>query len=127
RSIPLFDYYDYVDGIYPGGLIKGIGFELVSLKELRSITSKSKVHQEHVTNWLRENLADSEKRIKLVPDDLKNYREDVFLTCDYPEDLELIQQILDFYNFRIDITTEEVLELLERFPHLKRINKHLHG
>src|SRR5690606_8477455 len=127
RSISMFKSYDYVDGIYQGGVIKGIGFELVSLKELRSITSTRRVHQEHVTNWLRENLAYSEKRVKLLPDELRKFREDVFLSCDYPEDLELIQQILEFYNFRIDITTEEILELLERSPHLKRINKHLHG
>lgn len=127
HSLPLFHTYNYVDGIYPGGFIKGIGFELVTLKELQNIPSGSKIYREHVTNWLRENLSASDMRTELVPDAERKFQKDIFLSCDYSEDLELLQNIFEYYNFRLDIRTNEILELLEEFPTLKEINKHLHN
>ena len=126
ESLSLFIEYDYADGIYQGGFIPGTGFELVSLSELLQIPSSEKDHQEHVTLWLREHLEYSEKRIQLLPSVQNKFREDVFLSCDYPEDLEFLKEIFRHYKYRTDIKIEEVNSLLEKRPALKRINSTLH-
>jgi len=127
HSIPLLNNYDYVDGIYAGGgLITGTGFELVKLHELKKIKSDKNFYKEHVTTFLRELLPVSSKMIQLVPDELNYYRDDIFLTCDYPEDLELLRKIFTHFQFRCDIEIEEVLKFLGKYPLYKKLNSHLH-
>lgn len=119
ESLPLFREYDYVDGIYEGGLIKGTGFELVKTFELKGIPSTEKDHQEHVTLWLRENMNRSEKRIQLEPNPLSEFSGNISLTCDYPEDLELIRKVLRFFSYRTDVPIEEVVYFLKKRRYLQ--------
>lgn len=126
ESLPLFNSFDYVDGIYSGGLIKGIGFEFVLLSELKKIPAASRSHLEHVTSWLRENLRESERRVQLIPDKHQKYRNDIILTCDYPEDLELLENIFKYFNYRSDLKTREIVNYLDEFPVLKEINRSRH-
>lgn len=125
-AINLFAKYDYVDGIYDDGLIKGTGFELVKLSELKKIPSYKKEHQEHVTLWLRENLNKSNRRIQLKPTRFNKHREDIFLTCDYPEDLELLKIVFEHFNYEAGMPVEEVVDFLKNNAALKNINKNLH-
>lgn len=118
ESLPLFREYDYVDGIYEGGLIKGTGFELVKTFELKGIPSTEKDHQEHVTLWLRENMNRSEKRIQLEPNPLSEFSGNISLTCDYPEDLELIRKVFRFFSYRTDVPIEEVVYFLKKRTYL---------
>lgn len=125
-SLKLFGEYTYVDGIYEGGLIKGTGFELVSTSELKGIPSQEKAHLEHVTLWLRENLERSARRIQLEPNKENEYLEDIFLTCDYPEDLQLIKSILEHFRYDYSVAIPEILQFLELNPSLKEINRFRH-
>lgn len=116
ESLPLFGKYDYVDGIYEKGLIPGVGFELVKTSELKRIPSKQKRHLEHVTLWLRKHTGESEQRIQLPPNQVNKYSGDVRLTCDYPEDLELLQRIFKHFDYRFDVPVKEILGFLKKKP-----------
>ena len=122
----LFQKYTYVDGIYEGGLIKGTGFELVTLEELKKISSTRRDHIEHVTLWLRENINESGTRVQVKHEQLNRFREDIFLTCDYPEDLILLRKIFQNFDYRVDISIQEILQLFEEKPALKDLNRNRH-
>lgn len=125
-SLPLFNEFSYVDGIYKRGLIKGTGFELVSLRELKNIPSTEEQHLEHVTLWLRENLVGSPTRTLLVPLNFNKYREDIFLSCDYIEDLMLLRKIFAAFQFRTGISLQELLEFHQEYSNLFKLNASLH-
>ena len=125
-TLRLFENYDYVDGIYKGGLIEGTGYELVTLSELKNIPSKEQPHLEHVTLWLRENLKRSSRRIPLEPINENKYRNDIFLTCDYPEDLQLAGTVLEHFGYNYSVSVSDIVQYLESNPSLKEINKFRH-
>lgn len=126
ENLHFLNQYAYVDGIYHGGVIKGVGYELVKLSELEKIPSRQKEHLEHVTLWLRENRCPSGQRILLKPGENNRYRSDVFLTCDYPEDFELLSIIFQKFNYRYDTPLVEILNFLENNADLKKINSFRH-
>ncbi len=126
KSVRLFEKYEYVDGIYHDGLIKGTGFELVSLKELKSIKSNNPHHLEHVTNALRENLVQNSLFIKLPVPDYHRLTDKIILTCDYAEDLELLRRIFKAFNYSVDIKIEDVLDLYVENPEIFQLNAYLH-
>lgn len=126
QVLHLLEKFSYVDGIYKGGLIKGSGFELVKLKELLAINSAQKEHLEHVTLFLRENLSASKERINLIPTSINQYRSDIFLTCDYEEDMELIKKIYKNFYFAYNIPLKEIITFLDQNPRLKQINQFRH-
>lgn len=126
-SLKLFKKYNYVDGIYlKEGLIKGTGFELINLNELRKIEPKTNQHKEHVTLWLRQCLQKSHKRIRLKPDKNNLFRKDIILTCDFPEDFKLLSKIFDHFNYRYDMTISEIRIFLDNNPNLKLLNQQFH-
>jgi spore coat polysaccharide biosynthesis protein SpsF len=126
RSLNLFQKYDYVDGIYQDGLIKGTGFELVSLKALKSIKSNNPHHLEHVTAALRENLPKNPRYEKLQVPHYHRFIDKIVLTCDYVEDLELLKLIFATYNYELSISIPEIIELYKRKPELFATNALLH-
>jgi len=117
RSLILFEKYDYVDGIYQDGLIKGTGFELVSLLELKSIRSNNSHHLEHVTAALREN--ESNPKYKKIPvPHYHKFIDKIVLTCDYVEDLELLKLIFSTYDYKLSISIPEIIDLYIEQPKL---------
>lgn len=125
KSESLFEKYEYVDGIYQEGLIKGTGFELVSLRELKSIKSSKPDHLEHVTSVLRENLSQNLKYKKL-PVPTYQFKDKIVLTCDYPEDLELLRKIFEAFDYSFSMKIEEILDFYIENPKLFQINALLH-
>lgn len=123
QNIHLFDNYSYADGIYEGGLIKGAGFELVKLKELKKKASSDKKYLEHVTLYLREYLKDSEDRIQISPNRINNYRKDIILTCDYESDILLVKEVFKNFDYNPIISLSEVLFFLDQNPQLKELNR----
>lgn len=127
KSLNLFKNYSYVDGIYEGGLIKGSGFELVTIEELKGITSQENDHLEHVTAWLRDNLNKSSSRIELKPTLINKFKNEIYLTCDYKEDLILLRKIFKNFGYRVDISLEEILRYLNENSSLKDLNSFRHN
>ena len=126
RSLNLFQKYDYVDGIYQDGLIKGTGFELVSLKELKSIKSSNPHHLEHVTAALRENLAQNPGYKKLKVPHYHRFTDKIVLTCDYAADLELLKKIFTAFAYSVAIKIEDILDFYLENPEIFRLNARLH-
>jgi spore coat polysaccharide biosynthesis protein SpsF len=126
RSLTLFQKYDYVDGIYQEGFIKGTGFELVSLKKLKSINSNNPHHLEHVTAALRENLTKNSRYKKLQVPHYHQFIDKIVLTCDYLEDLELLKLIFATYNYELSISIPEIIEFYKRKPEFFVANTLLH-
>ena len=126
KSVSLFDKYEYVDGIYQDGLIKGTGFELVSLKELKSIKSNNPHHLEHVTNALRENLPQNSLYKKLPVPNYHRFTDKIVLTCDYTEDLELLRRIFKANDYSFAIRIEDIVGLYLENPEIFKLNAYLH-
>ncbi len=126
NSVNLFEKYDYIDGIYEDGLIKGTGFELVRLKELKSIKSSNPHHLEHVTSTLRENLSQNTKYKKLPVPHYHSFTDKIVLTCDYAEDLELLKMIFNAFDHSVAIKIEDVLEFYLENPAIFQLNAGLH-
>ncbi len=126
RSLNLFQKYDYVDGIYQDGLIKGTGFELVSLKELKSIKSNNPNHLEHVTTALRENLPKNPRYEKLQIPYYHQFIDKIVLTCDYAADLELLKKIFTAFAYSVAIKIEDILDFYLENPEIFRLNARLH-
>ncbi len=116
--------YDYVDGIHGEGFLYGTGFEFVRLNELKNICSMEEFYLENVTTFLRENM--KETYLRLIPEGNKKINDRIFLSCDYPEDFTLISLIHTCFNFRHDITTDEILALFEKYKGLYKINSDKH-
>ncbi len=126
NSVNLFEKYDYVDGIYQGGLIKGTGFELVRLKELKSIKSSNPYHLEHVTAVLRENLPQNPTFIKLPVPHNHRFIDKIVLTFDYAEDLELLKIIFKAFDYSVAIKIEDVLDFYFENPEIFQSNAEVH-
>lgn len=126
RSLNLFQKYDYLDGIYQDGLIKGAGFELVSLKELISIKSNNPHHLEHVTAALRGNLPKNPMYKKLQVPHYHQFIDKIVLTCDYVEDLELLRRIFKASDYSVAITIQDILSFYRENPGIFQINADLH-
>jgi len=115
-----------VDGIYQKGLIKGTGFEMVSLNELKSIKSNNLHHFEHVTAALRENLPNNPRYNKLQVPHYHQFINKMVLTCDYVEDLELLRRIFKASDYSVAITIQDVLSFYRENPGIFQINADLH-
>lgn len=126
RSLIYSQKYDYVDGIYQDGLIKGTGFELVSLKQLKSIRSNKPHHMEHVTAALRENAPKNPRYKKIPVPHYHQFIDKIVLTCDYVEDLELLKIIFATYNYELSVTIPEIIELYKSKPKIFLTNALLH-
>lgn len=126
RSLIFFDTYDYIDGIYDDGLIKGSGFELVRLKELKSIESQDPYHLEHVTAALRQNSSKNLRYMKLEVPYYHEFIDKIVLTCDYTEDLELLRLLFETFNYSLSITIPEIIGLYRKNPELFSRNALLH-
>ena len=126
QALPLFKDLDYIDGSGENGLIKGTGFELVKLAAIRSIISHKRDHLEHVTLALREKIGRESLFIELPTKSHPNYQKEIFITCDYPEDLELLRKIFKEYNYSFEMPISSIIDLYRRKPNIFKLNKHLH-
>lgn len=126
KALPLFKDFSYVDGIGKDGLLKGTGFELVKLSALRSIVPEKQEHREHVTLALREKISAESTFITLPVETPSNLQNEIFLTCDHAEDLELLRNIFEEFNFAIHISIEQVIGFYKRNPELFKLNQFLH-
>lgn len=122
----MFNKFNYLDGIYNNGWIKGTGFEFVLLNELKGIESQNPYHLEHVTVALRENISKNIKYRKVQVPTYHKFIHDIVLTCDYDEDLELIKQIFENFNYDHKITISEIIKFYKKWPELFKNNSLLH-
>lgn len=116
--------YDYVSNVIERTYPRGLDIEVFSIKCL-DILKKSAAtpeEKEHVTLHLL-NHKDQFSTHSIVNDcDLSDHR----WTVDTPEDLSLVQKIIEaLYPILPQFTMNDILQLLDKHPDWKAINAHI--
>lgn len=112
------DKYDYVSNAIHRSYPFGTEVEVFSFKELENTwrNAQSEIDKEHVTPYMRRNS----KNIKNV--ELKTNLTYLRWTLDFPEDLEMIKEIISEIK-KEPILLEDILELVKRKPNILKINE----
>lgn len=129
----LYEYYQknnenaFVYSSHPQGWIYGTAAELFTFESLKQahIEAKETSEREHIVPYYKKNKI---KTDSIVPSK-KYQRDDIYLSVDYQEDLDLIEQIIDYFTKvkkRYTFTQKELIELYDSGT-LKINNKHLHS
>ena len=121
EKIESFAYYD---AIHSESFIYGIGFEFAMLAELKGIQTAVTRYLEHVTAYLREHMQGNYHRH--IEHGKYSRITGLNLTCDYPEDFQVITAILKYFDFDPEVPVQKVVDFLDRQPELLLINQHRH-
>lgn len=115
--------YDYSSNCWDPSYPDGLDAEILSAATLELLAERahSQAQREHVTYYIRQH-ADLFKVGKLArQSSLSHLR----WTVDEPADFELIEQIYNkLYPSKPAFTTDDILDLLAREPHLATLNTH---
>lgn len=117
---------DMVYASHPDGWVYGTAAELLTFKSLQraNAVARNKIEREHIVPYYKHN---EELNVIKINSDEYN-RKDIFLSVDYQEDLDLIEQIVDFFdkeNKRYTFTQQELIALYDS-GNLIINNSHLH-
>ena len=127
RAVRLFfaEQVDYVSKMDPPTFPDGIDVEVVSLSALRrsSALTQDVVDQEHVTLYIRQHP----ELFPHVNFECSKQLEQVRLTLDHPEDLELIREIFKaLYAKNAEFSFESAVDFLDENPEIRSLNqKHM--
>ncbi len=110
--------YDYVstDNTYPDGFDVEV-FTFESLEEAQ-LTATEAFDREHVTPYIKRNFQQI-KYLSLAP----SY-ENLRVTLDEPEDLVVIQKVLEHFADATNFGMEEVINFLVNNPEVANLNQH---
>lgn len=119
---------DFVYASHRNGWIYGTAAELITLEALKRAypTVNNACDKEHVVSYIRKNHSFSKHKISPIHNSLIRY--DIFLSVDYQEDLDLVEQILTHFSKQGKLYTFTQQELIELYDSgkLNITNKHLH-
>ncbi len=118
------DQYDYVSNVIERTFPRGMDTEVFSMQVLEKafFEAKSQAEREHVTLFIHNHSQLFRLANIRHSQDLSHLR----WTVDESEDFKLIQLILEaLYPGTPDFSMEDILNLLEQHPELKRINAHI--
>ena len=119
------DKFDFVSNLHPATFPDGNDVEIMSFKTLENvwINAKKDFEREHTTPYIWENP----EQFRLGNYTCKNrldYSMKLRFTIDYKEDYEFIKRVYDeLYEKNNQFGLDEILELLERKPEIKKINQ----
>lgn len=116
---------EYASNVLTRSWPHGMDVEVVSRQTLEHVyeVTESDSYREHVTNYIRERTDEFDVFQLSPPPALRD--PGIRVTLDYPEDLELIQEVYDRLAERGDPFTSgvgEVIEVFKREPELREIN-----
>jgi len=117
--------YDFVSNLHPASYPDGNDVEVMSFKSLENawINAKKDFEREHTTPYIWENP--NKFRIgNVVWETGLDYSMTHRFTIDYKEDYEFIKRIYDeLYEENYKFSLNNILELLEKKPEIKKINQ----
>jgi spore coat polysaccharide biosynthesis protein SpsF len=119
------DKYDFVSNLHPPSYPDGNDVEVMSFKALENIwiNAKKEFEREHTTPYIWEN-PDKFRIGNVVWETGLDYSMNHRFTIDYKEDYEFIQKIYDeLYHINNRFGLNNILELLEKKPEIKKINQ----
>ena len=112
--------YDYVTNILDPTSPDGLDVEVFSFKLLKKLNKicKFKSEKEHVTSYIINN----QKKFKIYNLKMKDDYSHIRLTVDEIEDLKLIKKIYQLKKPLMNFCLKEILDIIEKYPHLLKIN-----
>jgi len=119
------DKYDFVSNLHPPTYPDGNDVEVMSFKALENawINAKKDFEREHTTPYIWENL-DKFRVGNVVWETGLDYSLTHRFTIDYKEDYEFIKRVYDeLYVKNNRFSLNDILELLEKKPEIKKINQ----
>ena len=123
------DKYDYASNLHPATYPDGNDVEIMSFKALMNAweNAKLELEREHTTPYLWEN-PDKFRVGNVVWESGLDYSMSHRFTIDYEKDYNFIKQVYDeLYPINNKFTLDEILDLLERKPEIKKINEEYCG
>lgn len=119
------DNYDYVSNLHPASYPDGNDVEIMSFDTLENawINAKKNFEREHTTPYIWENL-DNFRIGNVLWETGKDYSMTHRFTIDYKEDYDFIKKVYDeLYYENPKFGLDDILNLLERKPEIKKINQ----
>jgi spore coat polysaccharide biosynthesis protein SpsF len=119
------DKYDFVSNLHPPSYPDGNDVEIMSFKTIENawINAKKDFEREHTTPYIWEN-PDKFRIGNVVWDTRLDYSMTHRFTIDYKEDYEFIKRVYDeLYEKNNKFSLNDILELLEKKPEIKKINQ----
>jgi spore coat polysaccharide biosynthesis protein SpsF len=118
---------DLVHNGHRKGYPYGTGAELITVAALErcdeQLNDDDEQERENVLWFCRQHPDQfSCQKLNAPPRLLRPY----FLTVDYPEDVELLNRIYAKFQRRDDVKLEDVIEYLDSYPELNKLNSHRH-
>jgi len=113
--------YDYVSNCVPPTFPDGLEVEVMRFACLEQASREAVLpsEREHVTPFLRAHP----ERFRLGSYVAQVDRSDLRWTVDEPEDFEFVRTVYEkLYPTKPDFTTDDILNLLEKYPNLQSIN-----
>lgn len=123
------DQYDFVSNLHPPTYPDGNDVEIMSFEALKNAweNAKLELEREHTTPFLWEN-PDKFRIGNIVWETGLNYSMSHRFTIDYEKDYNFIKQIYDeLYPINNKFTLQDILNLLERKPEIRKINQEYCG
>ncbi len=124
KAIDIFvsEKVDYLCNFMPPSYPDGLDIEVFTKEALLEAHKgcKSKIQREHVTPWIR-----TSNKFKLFNLENKKDFSHMRWTVDQFEDLEVIRNIVEYFDGRSDFSWEDVLSLAESKPFLFNANKYI--
>jgi spore coat polysaccharide biosynthesis protein SpsF len=123
------DEYDYVSNLHPATYPDGNDVEIMSFEALENawLNAKKQFEREHTTPYLWEN-PDKFRIGNVTWETGLDYSMTHRFTIDYQEDYEFIKKVYDeLYNKKPDFSLEDILNLLNENPDIKKINEKYYG
>lgn len=117
--------FDFVSNLHPATYPDGNDVEIMHFSVLEDAWKNAtrKLEREHTTPYIWEN-PDKFRIGNVVWERGLNYSMSHRFTIDYPEDYEFIRRIFDeLYHKNPKFSLEEILNLLEEKPEIKKINE----
>jgi spore coat polysaccharide biosynthesis protein SpsF len=115
--------YDYVSNTILGSYPRGLDVEVFSMNALEkeAVAANREEHREHVTLYFYEHPEEFRVgRPKMGEESSDRW------TVDTEEDLTLVTKIIEeLYSAKPNFSMQDVLDLLDRQPWLRKINSHI--
>jgi len=121
--------FDYVSNLHPATYPDGNDIEVMSMNALEEawLNAKKDLEREHTTPYFWEN-PDKFRIGNVFWETGLDYSMSHRFTIDYEKDYNFIKQIYDeLYPINNKFTLEDILDLLERKPEIKKINEEYCG
>ncbi len=123
------NYFDYVSNLHPATYPDGNDVEIMSFKALSDAweNANRELEREHTTPYLWEN-PDKFRIGNVVWETGLDYSMSHRFTIDYEKDYNFIKQVYDeLYSVNPIFTLNDILDLLDRKPEIKKINEEYCG